>query len=188
MGRKLERGELIMAQLKMYWKNDGTESPCLRFPTGITINTLPEIPNGLGIWQDVIRYMSKNYDVDTGGDYYECAMLRKPNYNENMCYIFSVDGEAAATITVICDDVTKQGCVHMVACKPEFRGRGLGHLMLKKAVAVLKQKGMETAYLTTDDWRIAAIKTYLKAGFVPDLDSEVDFQERWNRIFSAINT
>ena len=66
MGRKLERGELIMAQLKMYWKNDGTESPCLRFPTGITINTLPEIPNGLGIWQDVIRYMSKNYDVDTG--------------------------------------------------------------------------------------------------------------------------
>ena len=89
-----------MAQLKMYWKNDGTESPCLRFPTGITINTLPEVSNGLGIWQDVIRYMSKNYDVDTGGDYYECAMLRKPNYNENMCYIFSVDGEAAATVPV----------------------------------------------------------------------------------------
>lgn len=176
-----------MAQLKMYWKNDGVESTGLSLPVGITVKSLPEIPDGLNVWRDIMRYMSKNYDVDTGGDYYERSMLKKPNYSEDMCYIFSVEGIPAATITVVCDDVSKQGCIHMVACKPEFRGRGLGHLMLKKAVTVLKQKGMETAYLTTDDWRIAAIKTYLKAGLVPDLDSEPDFEERWDKIFSVIN-
>jgi len=176
-----------MAQLKMYWKNDGIESPRLTLPEGITVKSLPETPNGLGVWQDVIKYMSKNYDVDTGGDYYERSMLQKAHYDENKCYLFSVDGAPAATITVVCDEEAKEGCIHMVACKPDFRGRGLGRLMLRMAVAVLKENGMETASLVTDDWRIPAIKAYLKVGFVPDLDSEPDYKERWDRIFSIIN-
>lgn len=176
-----------MAQLKMYWKNDGTDGSSLSLPTGITIKSLPDTPNGLGVWQDIIKYMSKHYDVDTGGDYYERSMLKTDHYNENMCYIFSVDGVPAATITVVCDEGAKEGCIHMVACKPDFRGCGLGHLMLRKAVAILKETEMETAYLVTDDWRIPAIKAYLKAGFVPDLDSEPDYKERWDRIFSVID-
>jgi len=88
---------------------------------------------------------------------------------------------------VVCDEEAKEGCIHMVACKPDFRGRGLGRLMLRMAVAVLKENGMETASLVTDDWRIPAIKAYLKVGFVPDLDSEPDYKERWDRIFSIIN-
>ena len=75
----------------------------------------------------------------------------------------------------------------MVACKPEFRGRRLGHLLNDIALYTLKKEGMETAHLTTDDWRIPAIKTYLKAGFTPDLESEPDFRERWDKIHSAIN-
>lgn len=176
-----------MAQLKMYWKNDGAESQDLSLSAGITIKSLPEIPDWLHVWQDVIRYMSKNFDVDTTGDYYERSMLQKANYDENMCYIFFVDGKPAATVTAVCDDEAKHGCVHMVACKPEFRGRGIGHLMIRKAVTVFRQRGMETASLVTDDWRIPAIKTYLKAGFTPDLDSEPDYQERWDKIFDQLN-
>ena len=104
-----------------------------------------------------------------------------------MCYIFSVDGVPAATVTVVCDPSAKEGCIHMVACKPGFRGRGLGHLMIRMAVRVLMEQGMETAWPVTDDWRIPAIKTYLKAGFVPDLESEPDYRERWNNILSAID-
>jgi hypothetical protein len=92
---------MIMAQLKMYWKNDGTELPALSLPAGVSVQSLPEPPNGLDTWKDVIRYMSKNFDTDTSGDYYDRSMLQQANYNENMCYIFSVDGEPAATVTVI---------------------------------------------------------------------------------------
>ena len=74
----------------------------------------------------------------------------------------------------------------MVACKPDFRGMGIGHILNNIAVNVLKTKGMKTAYLTTDDWRLPAIKTYLKAGFTPDLTTEPDFKERWNKIFALI--
>ena len=175
-----------MAQLKMYWKNGGTELPRLSLPAGITVQSLPEIPDGLGVWQDVIRYMSKNFDTDTSGDYYERSMLQQADYKENMCYIFFVDGAPAATITVICDNTAKVGRIHMVACKPDFRGRGLGNLMMAKAMTVVKEAGMETCALVTDDWRIPAIKTYLKVGFAPDLDSEADYKARWDAIFALI--
>ena len=176
-----------MAQLKMYWKNDGTELPALSFPAGVSVQSLPETPNGLDTWKDVIRYMSKNFDTDTSGDYYDRSMLQQANYNENMCYIFSVDGEPAATVTVICDQSAKAGRIHMVACKPGFRGHGLGNLMMLKAMTVMQEAGMETAALVTDDWRIPAIKTYLKVGFTPDLDSEPDYKERWDKIFAVLN-
>ena len=176
-----------MAQLKMYWKNDGGENPEVSLPAGVTVKSFPEIEDALTVWQNVIKYMSKNYDVDTTGDYYARSMLQKAHYREDMCYIFMVEGAPAATITVVCDEAAREGCIHMVACKPEFRGRGLGHLMLRKAVNVLKQKGMATAYLVTDDWRVPAIKAYLKAGFTPDLDSESDYKERWQKIFAEIN-
>jgi mycothiol synthase len=74
----------------------------------------------------------------------------------------------------------------MVACKPDFRGRGLGHLLNDLALYTLKTRRMQTAWLTTDDWRLPAIRTYLKAGFRPDLDTEPDFSPRWKAIFEII--
>ena len=49
----------------------------------------------------------------------------------------------------------------MVAAKDKARGKGIGNLMAFFAVTELKKRKMETAYLTTDDYRIPAIKTYL---------------------------
>jgi hypothetical protein len=44
---------------------------------------------------------------------------------------------------------------------------------------------MQTAFLTTDDWRIPAIKSYIRAGFIPDLSTE-DFKARWEKIYAII--
>lgn len=71
--------------------------------------------------------------------------------------------------------------LNMVACKESVRGKGYGILLGKWAVVALKKEGMETAYLTTDDWRIPAIKSYLSVGFEPDISTE-DFRERWDKI------
>ncbi len=73
----------------------------------------------------------------------------------------------------------------MVACHEAARGKGYGTLLNQIAVAVLKKEGMSTAYLTTDDWRIPAIKSYLRAGFIPDLSTD-DFQNRWASILAQI--
>ena len=74
----------------------------------------------------------------------------------------------------------------MVACHEKYRGRGIGTLMNALAVWELKRNGMQTAYLTTDDWRIPAIKSYLRAGFTPDENTE-EYVERWNAIRKIIN-
>ena len=65
------------------------------------------------------------------------------------------------------------------------RGRGIGTYMNALSVWLLKTHGMKTAYLTTDDWRIPAIKSYLRAGFTPDLSTD-DFRARWEKILSGI--
>jgi len=175
-----------MEQLRMNWKND--KNPCV-FPTlpeDITVRTFTELTDALAAWQDIMRYLAKDGDLQTDGNYYKEAMLDYPNYDENMCYFLLVDDKPAATLAVICDYEKKQGYIHMVASKPEFRGKGLGHLLNSIAVYTLKREGMETAYLTTDDWRLAAIKTYLKAGFEPDTETEPDYKERWAKIYSDL--
>lgn len=54
------------------------------------------------------------------------------------------------------------------------------------AVYVLKKEQMDTAWLTTDDYGIPAIKTYLRAGFLPEYDAE-DSLERRRKISEQIN-
>ena len=74
----------------------------------------------------------------------------------------------------------------MVACRETARGKGYGMLLNRIAEYTLKKENMKTAYLTTDDWRIPAIKGYLKIGFAPDLSTE-EFRERWEKIYAQIS-
>ncbi len=173
-----------MKQLIMRWKNDGARQE-IKLPDGIKIKTFTEIEDAEQAWLHIVSFMGQDApQVDP--ELYHKVMLSKPHYDENKCFFLVVDGVPAATITVICDPVEKAGLIHMVSCDPNFRGRGLGHLLSTLAVDVLKREGMESAHLTTDDWRLAAIKTYLKAGFVPELESEPDYKERWDNIYREL--
>ena len=176
-----------MEQLIMNWTNDGTAAKMPKLPENTEVKNFPNLPNALAAWQDIMVYLARDGQLDTSGDYYEKNMTQENNYNEDKCFFLLVHGQPAATITVICDHKKKnQGYIHMVACKPEFRGIGLGKVLNDIAVYTLKREGMESAYLTTDDWRIPAIKSYLRAGFTPNLTSEPDFQERWDKIYKLI--
>ena len=74
----------------------------------------------------------------------------------------------------------------MLSSLPEVRGKGLGKLMFAVAIDCLKRENMLSATLTTDDWRIPAIKSYLKAGFRPNLTQQPDYPERWQKIYEII--
>lgn len=176
-----------MKQLILNWTNDKTVAKMPEFPLDVAVKTFSQLDNALAAWQDIMQYISLDGKLDTSGDFYQKVMIGKyPNYNEDMCYFLLVKGQPVATLTVICDYTKKQGYIHMVACKPEFRGMGLGRLLNEISVYTLKREGMETAYLTTDDERIPAIKSYLRAGFQPDFESEADYKERWAKIYQII--
>ena len=172
-----------MQQLIMRWKNDGTPAQKLSFPEGFEMRTLPQMENGIDKWLDIVQYglAEKREDVA----YYRANMSDLPNYEEEKCYFILENGNAVATVNVICNPETKEGLINMVGCVPECRGKGVGNMLGSIAVHVLKTAGMETASLRTDDFRVPAIKTYLRAGFQPDLSTE-DYVQRWDAIYQKI--
>lgn len=172
-----------MEQLIMRWTNDGSPAIKPTAPEGLGLITLPEVKNGVEQWLDVVQYgLSEGRQ---GREYYDIVMVGHENYDAQYCYLLTDGGRAVATVTVIFDTVKADGYIHMVAVSEGYRGRGIGTYMNALSVYLLKTHGMKTAYLTTDDWRIPAIKSYLRAGFVPDLSTD-DFRARWDRVLSEI--
>lgn len=167
----------------MRWNNDKKDCAIPEIPQGLEIQSFAERPDALNEWLDIVQYGLT--DGRMGAECYKSCMTDRKWYDEKMCFFVINEGEAVATITVICDYDNKEGYIHMVACKPECRGRGIGNLLNDWAVYILKKEKMETAYLTTDDWRIPAIKSYLKFGFNPDLSTQ-DYKDRWQAILAKI--
>ena len=71
------------------------------------------------------------------------------------------------------------GTLHMVSALPSVSGKGVGYAVCAAAVNYLIDAGCEYVDLTTDDFRLPAIVTYVKLGFRPVIDDE-EMEERWS--------
>lgn len=72
-----------------------------------------------------------------------------------------------------------------VAAHPEHAGKGLGAAVCTAVMRRYAEAGYQRVYLRTDDWRLPAIKTYLKLGWLPFLFSE-DMEGRWRAVCEKI--
>lgn len=172
-----------MDQLIMHWENDGAAAVAPAVPSGCEIVNFCELDGAIEKWLDIVQYgLSCGRESEA---FYHETMTALPNYREDKCFFLLENGKAVATITVICDYASKEGHIHMVACRENARGKGYGTLLNQLAEFVLKKEGMKSAHLTTDDWRIPAIKSYLRMGFSPDLSTD-DFKSRWAKIYEQI--
>jgi predicted dehydrogenase/GNAT superfamily N-acetyltransferase len=72
-----------------------------------------------------------------------------------------------------------------VAGDPEHRGKRLGAAVCAAVVGRFIQAGYRRIYLQTDDWRLPAIKTYLRLGFEPFLFCE-GMAERWQKLCKTL--
>lgn len=73
-----------------------------------------------------------------------------------------------------------------VAVLPEHRGQRLAGAIVAECLRFVHAQRIEYAYLKTEDYRIAAIKTYLALGFEPEIVHES--HEAWWRDFRAAAT
>ncbi|MFP3902936.1 MAG: GNAT family N-acetyltransferase [Armatimonadota bacterium] len=96
-------------------------------------------------------------------------------------------GEAVATATAWYMEKWGEntGYVHMVGVKPGHRGKRLGYQVSLAVLHRLRDEGFEEAVLTTDDFRLPAIKTYLNLGFEPVLVHE-NQRKRWREVFEVL--
>jgi mycothiol synthase len=68
-----------------------------------------------------------------------------------------------------------------VAADPTHAGRGLGMAVSAAVTARLIQAGYRDIHLYTEHWRLAALKTYLKLGYVPFLYAP-EMPARWQAV------
>lgn len=72
-----------------------------------------------------------------------------------------------------------------VAGDPAHQGKGLGYVVCAAVTRRFLEAGYKRIYLQTDDWRLPALKTYLKLGWVPFLFQE-DMPGRWKAVCETL--
>jgi GNAT superfamily N-acetyltransferase len=90
-------------------------------------------------------------------------------------FLIAPDGHDVGTITAWYERRfvgRPWGRIHWVAIASEHRGKGLSRCIMTVAMNRLRALGHRRAMLTTQTPRIAAIRTYLHFGFVPDMSTE----------------
>jgi mycothiol synthase len=78
------------------------------------------------------------------------------------------------------------GELGMLTVRPDHRGRGLGRAASALAVRRLLAAGYESIRVGVQGFRLPALKTYLKLGFVPFLHHD-GLPPRWQRICEQLD-
>lgn len=98
-------------------------------------------------------------------------------YKPENCFFITENDKPVASITALVQE-NGRGWVHMVSVHKDSRGKGLGAMLNQIALAALSKAGCTYVGLTTDEFRVPAVKSYLRAGFRPVL-YEPDMEARW---------
>lgn len=77
------------------------------------------------------------------------------------------------------------GYVHYVGVASRARGLGLGAIVTAKCMTGFAERGLPTAVLETDDFRIPAVITYLRLGYVPTYRNPEE-QKAWSGLFPTL--
>ena len=70
--------------------------------------------------------------------------------------------------------------VHMVGIHPAYAGEGWSKYVVLETMKCLKDLGFSECHLTTDDFRLPAIRMYLRLGFEPAYEADdEEMKRRW---------
>jgi len=78
-----------------------------------------------------------------------------------------------------------QPFLHYIAVHPDWRGRGLAKPLMSAVLRRHAALGRAGCYLTTDDFRLPAISSYVQMGYRPVLWSD-DAQPRWRVVMAQL--
>jgi mycothiol synthase len=73
------------------------------------------------------------------------------------------------------------GYVHYVGVHSSHRGHRLGEVVVGRVLEHFATAGVASAVLETDDFRLPAVRIYLRLGFVPEYRSAGD-EARWSQV------
>lgn len=173
----------MLDQLKMWWNKQEISS--IELPRGFKVRRFGGSDSDIDLWIGITK--NGLLPDDATKDNFIEAMVNYPYLDTGNIIFIEDNGYGVATITPVIQE-NKMGYIHMVACRPEYRGMGLGNVLNNIALKFLYDAGCNNAYLTTDDFRLPAIKSYITAGLLPVLYNDADEMEsRWLNVLSELN-
>lgn len=163
-------------QLVMYKPTMTGLSP-IQLPDGYNIRTFQ--PGDEGAWEFIIN-QSFQWDSNFNSQMVEDKYF-DPGRIFFVCHGSTPVGTASAWHRPVWGENT--GYLHMVGVIPSHGGKGLGLQVSLAALHHMVNEGRQACVLETDDFRIPAIKTYLKLGYKPYLIHE-NQGKRWYDIIT----
>jgi mycothiol synthase len=96
-------------------------------------------------------------------------------------------GELVATASerLLPDEYPGAGYVHYVGALGSVSGKRFGQIVTQRCLEGFVERGLTKAVLKTDDFRLPAVRTYLRIGFVPEYRSDEE-RSAWSRVFKSI--
>ena len=99
-------------------------------------------------------------------------------------FFLDYEGQYVGTVTAYVN-AENIGYVHMLGIRTDFRGKGLGKILVRTALWHLYRQNPKFIVLTTDEWRKNAIRSYLHEGFLP-VEYDIGMQDRWEQVLEDI--
>jgi mycothiol synthase len=165
--------QLVMIKKNLF------ELPKMMLPVGYSVRIFK--PGDEETWESIIedsfgRKISFNDKMLLNKEF-------RPERVQFICYNDTPIGTATAWYVPKWGE--KVGYLHMVGVLKKHSGMGLGRQVSLAAMHQMLKEGKESAMLQTDDFRLPAIKTYIKLGFKPLIVHE-NQEKRWELILSKL--
>ncbi len=171
------------AQLRLVWPGRRLESPpVVRLPSGYSLRThRPE--DTPPFYRLMARAGWPGWDDETLRPW-----LPRILPEGWFLVVHTASGGIVATAMALRDRAEfgqPGGELGWVAADPDHRGRGLGLAVSAAATARLIRAGFRYIHLYTEHWRLPALKTYRKLGYVPLLDGP-GAEAQWRAVCAQI--
>ena len=133
------------------------------------------------------RIITESFRKEHGIDFFETKMRGDAAFRPARVFFVVRGAELVATASAWRRPRwdPENGYLHMVGCRPAHAGRGLGRAVSLAALHRMASAGCAGACLHTDDFRLAALKPYLRLGFVPRMLHENQV-ERWRAVLTSL--
>ena len=169
-----------MSQLKMYFLS-GTPIKEYPLPEGYSYSGFDPAKD-VQAWLDCIQ--PGLCDGMTAEAAYRQEIVNfKDIVPERDIHFLDYKGEHVGTVTSFVFSESGFGDMHMVGIRKDFRGRGLAKYLSYIALKSLEPLHV-TVSLTTGEARVAAVKSYLSAGFLP-VEYAEGMVDRWEKVLAA---
>jgi mycothiol synthase len=150
----------------------------VRLPAGYALATLPQRDTA-----DWIAVLAANGQLGTWDEQRAHALMtgERPVLAAGTYLVLYGECAVATACTVPPTSAEPRSELGWVAVAPGHQGHGLGLQVCCAVLWYASREGWPATTLSTDDWRLPAIRTYLKLGFEPELTHD-SHAARWQEV------